>query len=29
MVGKEGLSVKIGQWNVAGNPTVILVDFMV
>lgn len=27
MVGKEGLSVKIGQWNVAGNPTVILVDF--
>ncbi len=23
----EGLSVKIGQWNIAGKPTVILVDF--
>jgi len=26
-IQNEGLSVKIGQWNIAGKPTVILVDF--
>ena len=25
---EEGLGVKVGRWNIAGNPIVIIVDFM-